>query len=1014
VLVGDDGVVRVSDFGLVRMVEPEAPAPAPVPGHAPLLAGTLTATRAVMGTPAYMAPEQHAGLATDARTDQFSFCVALWEALYGDRPFAGATLTELAAAVARGAPREPPADTRVPTWLRAALLRGLAADPGRRWPTMSALLAELSSDPEARRRRRVWTAAATAFVLAALGLLGHATLTGREQAAAASQRAAAASRRAAAASQRAEVASDERDRALHVATREAVRARDTLRMSALREIEGDPTSTALILQEVEAPERTREWTQTALATLTTPISAAVLRGHSHTVTTAGFLGEHDELVVTGSTDASVRVWRRDGVGDPQVLRHARPLDAVVVHPDRRRFVSLGEPTARLWTVDPAAGAPVTALRDFPGDADTELAAFTPDGRRLAIADRQGTVRLWEVDTGQLLARLGSHEARVFAIAFDREGRRLATGDGDGGLRLWRTDGGPHERLLGLTDTVSALHIGADGQVLASSDARARVWTGAGEPRLDLRGHTGDIKGAAASPDGLEYATASLDRTVRRWDAVTGRELARLEHGSPVQDLAYSPDGRWLATIADDHARLWRRDDRHVVHELRGHAPDGLVFSRDSARLLTYSSDHTARVWELGGLVDARVFRAPGGGAAAVFGGCDLGRVAALGADGTLRLWDCADRRPALAWRLTGAQIHDLEVDAGLTRAAFVDEVGVWLVALADGRPRRIGVHPRLGWRVTFSPDGRHLVSTGYDRSARIWDLDGEAPPIVLSGHTAPLVWDAAWSPDGATVATIGNDRTVRIWAVGAALAERPRGPLELQAAQVFTGHARGAKTIAFSPDGRRVLTSSPDATARIWDPAGVADPVVLSGHRGALYDAAWSPDGARVATASEDGTARVWAADGAGPPLVLRGHRAGVSTIAWHPDGRALVTASEDGTARVWAADSGVTSDVYAASAAVHAAHFTGDGEQVLLAVADGTARLWRPGLDFHPDPAAVMERLRAATTACLTARARELVLLEDADEARAAHAACEARHQRTPDPNEGVQREPPVLPPPR
>src|SRR5213076_1289088 len=100
---------------------------------------------------AYMAPEQHTGAATDARTDQFSYCVALWEALYGERPFDGADLDALADAVLDGARREPPAGSRVPGWIRRALERGLAVAPADRWPSMHALLAALS--PERRRRR---------------------------------------------------------------------------------------------------------------------------------------------------------------------------------------------------------------------------------------------------------------------------------------------------------------------------------------------------------------------------------------------------------------------------------------------------------------------------------------------------------------------------------------------------------------------------------------------------------------------------------------------------------------------------------------------------------------------------------------------------------------------------------------------------------------------------------------------------------------------------------------------
>jgi len=203
VMVGADGQVRVMDFGLVQVVldrdraqadGPRPPAPAPKVA-APLVvpqetdqddvfatrvlstsmtAGTqplgsnlrrssnagLTRTGATIGTPAYMSPEQFRGEPTDTRTDQYSFCVALYEALYGERPTTGTTVEELAENVVAGHIRRPPPSTKVPRWIRKTLLRGLHVDPNERWPSMAALLAELEKSPENANRRRFIKAAA--------------------------------------------------------------------------------------------------------------------------------------------------------------------------------------------------------------------------------------------------------------------------------------------------------------------------------------------------------------------------------------------------------------------------------------------------------------------------------------------------------------------------------------------------------------------------------------------------------------------------------------------------------------------------------------------------------------------------------------------------------------------------------------------------------------------------------------------------------------------------------------
>ncbi|MBK9754073.1 MAG: serine/threonine protein kinase [Nannocystis sp.] len=159
VLIGD-GRPQVTDFGLARVVAaPELAQPGPFDPLSSAAIG-LTQAGAVMGTPAYMAPEQHLGLVADARSDQFAFCVALWQGLYGQLPFAGETLHELALAVTSGQLATAPRG-EVPTWLQRVLVRGLSVDPATRWPTIEALLAALADDPSRARRRRLgWLAGA--------------------------------------------------------------------------------------------------------------------------------------------------------------------------------------------------------------------------------------------------------------------------------------------------------------------------------------------------------------------------------------------------------------------------------------------------------------------------------------------------------------------------------------------------------------------------------------------------------------------------------------------------------------------------------------------------------------------------------------------------------------------------------------------------------------------------------------------------------------------------------------
>ena len=175
VMIGEDGRVMVMDFGLARGEMPSHGEASPerittIPsalGTTSELSIELTVAGALMGTPAYMAPEQFRGEATDAKTDQFSFCVALWEALYGERPFSASSLPELSLAVT-GGQRQIPAGAEVPTWILRVLDRGLALAPSDRWPTMDALLDALAVDPTRRRRAWILGMSLLGFIAAAI------------------------------------------------------------------------------------------------------------------------------------------------------------------------------------------------------------------------------------------------------------------------------------------------------------------------------------------------------------------------------------------------------------------------------------------------------------------------------------------------------------------------------------------------------------------------------------------------------------------------------------------------------------------------------------------------------------------------------------------------------------------------------------------------------------------------------------------------------------------------------
>jgi len=241
------------------------------------------------------------------------------------------------------------------------------------------------------------------------------------------------------------------------------------------------------------------------------------------------------------------------------------------------------------------------------------------------------------------------------------------------------------------------------------------------------------------------------------------------------------------------------------------------------------------------------------------------------------------------------------------------------------------------WSVAFSPNGQMLATASDDNTARIWDLQGNEL-AVLKGHQ-DLLWSVAFSPNGQMLVTGSKDKTARIW--------------DLQGNQiaVLKGHQNNVRSVAFSPDGKKIATGSDDGSARIWDLQG-NQIAVLIGHQGAVSSVAFSPDGQMLATSSWDNTARIW--DLQGKKLaVLRGHQKALSSVAFSPDGQRLATASEDKTARIWDLQGNQLAVLRGHQKRLWSVTFSPDGQMLVTGSGDNTAKVW----DLQGNELAVLTR---------------------------------------------------------
>ncbi len=696
------------------------------------------------------------------------------------------------------------------------------------------------------------------------------------------------------------------------------------------------------------------------------------RGHTAPITSLACSTEGRTLI-SGSQDKQARLQTISaqrifaGVGPAG----SAPIQDLAILPGTFRMVASvqGERQLRMWQPD---GQPVAALATAGPVARFLVAA---SNQQLIAADTEGRIQFWSLPDLQPVRTLET-KAPLTNLALSPDGLRLAVGDGMSQVRVFATNGdcrqleqfaapaavvdlafaGDAQKptlLVGTptpTPTIHPLALqrifeahpgGATGiafnnpgdQLLTcGADGKVHAWkTQDGERLRTYEGAEAGLTCVAFSRDNARVIAGSLDKTARVWSAGDAKLQVTLPHKAAVRAVSPNHENTRIATAGDDQlVHAWDLATARELQSFEGHAGPalGVAFASDNRTIVSGGSDQSVRLWTLAA---TRVVAAHEGEIVDLFQTNGGGSVVTLGTDGKVRNWD-ANLNPGRTYDGWEGPARSLAVRFDNQQFAVGLESGqVFIGNFGDGSTIRKLPTKSAVTSLAFSQDNQKLACTTADKRLLVyatqdWALQQETP--MLAAAT-----DLVFSADHRRLWTTDDAGKVSEWAVTA--------PKEVRS---YQGHGGAVYGLAYTGDGKTIVSCSADQTLRTWDVLGGNQKQQFGGHQAPVYGLARSPDSALVCSTSGDKSIRLWNLQAGNQLTQLPSGDQTAYSVAFHPDGRTVAAAGADKKIRIFDVLSGTLQRTLEGHPDyIHRVVYNPGGTRLLSCGYSGRVFFWNP-----------------------------------------------------------------------